>query len=187
MRNDNNKGFSMVELIVILAIMGIIIGMLGVSTNYIGTSQARALANSIKTSIGQNKIQTMGKYESFLYIYKGSDGKSYQETWRKSGADDPVRENREVLGKKKPTVAYYIKGDSTAHEIDGTAGNALFITFDRANGKELAGKSLPAGSTDEDGNSLDTMSTVLCEKIIVSYGTKEYKITIVPETGKISL
>ncbi len=187
MKRNDNKGFSIIELIAVIAILAIIVGMLASSLNYIGNSQAKALANAIKTAVGQTRIQTMGKYESYLYMYKGSDGRYYKETWRKSGADDPVREAKELLGKDKPVVKYYVKGDATAHELDGGAGNALFITFDRSNGKEVSGRALPAGCSDSAGNTMDTMSTVLCEKIVVTYGTIEYDITIVPETGKISL
>ena len=49
------------------------------------------------------------------------------------------------------------------------------IAFDRTNGKEV------------DTKVLNGSNSVLCEKIVVSYGTREYVITIVPETGKVSL
>ncbi len=188
MKKQDNRGFSLVELIIVIAIMGIIIVMLAGSLNYIGNSQARSLANSIKTAVGQTRIQTMGKYETYLYIYKGSDGKYYRETWKKAGADAPVRENREMIGKNKPIVKYYVDGDASAHTIDGGAGHALFITFDRSNGKEIVKSNpLPAGSTDTDGNAVSGMSTVRCNKIEVSYGTLVYTIDIVPDTGKVSL
>ncbi len=173
MIKKDNRGLSLVELVIIIAIMAIMIGVLVGSLGYIGNSQARSLANAIKTSIGQTRIQTMGKNEAYLYIYRGTDNKYYKETWIKAGADAPVKDSTDVLGKDKPIVKYKIKGDSTEHTISSSDG--LLITFDRTNGKEINTKSL-------NGN-----NSVLCEKITVSYGTKEYVITIVPETGKISL
>ena len=189
MIRKDNRGLSIVELVIVIAIMAIVIGMLAASLNYIGNSQARSLANAIKTSIGQTRIQTMGKNEVFLYIYRGSDKRYYKETWRKAGADDTlVRENREMLGKDKPSVKYYIKDDTDEHVIDGTGG--LLITFDRSNGKEIDTRGLPTGSQNSEGTEITTPNgnkSVLCNKILVSYGSKEYVIEITPETGKIHL
>ncbi len=187
----------MVELIVIIAIMGIVLGMLGASLNYIGNSQARALANSIKTAVGQARVQTMGKYDTYLYIYRSpGDNRYYKETWKRSNQDDLQREKREMLGKNRPIVKYKIKDDSTEYTLDGTHG--LLIKFDRTNGKEVEEdmSSAVSGGTilkDEDGNNINTgiagapTKSVLCNEIVISYGALEYKVTIVPATGKVSL
>ena len=197
MKKISNKGFSLVELVICIAIMGIVVGMLGASLNYIGVSQARSLTNSIKTAVGQAKIQTMGKYDTYLYIYRSSgDNRYYKETWKRSNMNDLVRDNRELLGKDKPTVKYMVKGDSTEHVLDGT--NGLLIKFDRTNGKEIEDDMSAAISDvsllkDEDGNEIkggnaaSRTKSVLCEKRTISYGTREYNISIVPATGKISL
>ncbi|MCR5507502.1 MAG: prepilin-type N-terminal cleavage/methylation domain-containing protein [Lachnospiraceae bacterium] len=188
MIKKDNRGFSLVELVICMAIMAIVLGMLVGSLNYIGNSQARALANAVKTSVGQCRIQTMGKYESYLYIYRGADKKYYKEVWRKSKADDWVHENVEVIGKQKPVVKYKIKGDTSEYTLDvGTPG--FMVTFDRSNGKEISTSAnvLPAGTQDADSNVIDSVKPVKVSEITVSYGGTEYKITIVPETGKISL
>lgn len=193
MKRDDNRGFSLVELIIVIAIMVIILGMLGASLNFIGNSQARSLANSIKTAIGQTRIQTMGKYDSYLYIYRDpSDDKYYKKVWKRSNLGILEAEDREAIGKQKPIVKYYIEGDtSTEHILDGSHG--LLIKFDRTNGKEVEAI-LPTGTyTDENGIDIDTgiigaeKKSVKCDKIVVSFGGKEYVITIVPATGKIHL
>ncbi len=196
MKKIGNKGFSIVELVICIAIMGIVVGMLGASLHYIGVSQARSLANSIKTAVGQARVQTMGKYDTYLYIYRSSsDKRYYKETWKRSNKEDLKRENRELLGKDRPIVKYKIKGDTTEHVLDGT--NGLLIKFDRTNGKEIVeDMSTAVTSTDlkdQDGKyikggdvSSDTKS-VLCNEIIISYGSKEYTVKIVPATGKVSL
>ncbi|MCR5603032.1 MAG: prepilin-type N-terminal cleavage/methylation domain-containing protein [Lachnospiraceae bacterium] len=194
MKKDN-RGFSLVELIISIAIIVIVLGMLGASLNYIGNSQARSLANAIKTAVGQARIQTMGKYDTYLYIYKSSgDNRYYKETWKRSrsnvgGSDELIRENRELLGKERPMVKYYVEGDTSEHEIDGT--NGLLIKFDRTNGKEIE-EDMGSGHTDEDGNNITTgigtgTKSVLCNQIVIYYGTKEYNVRIVPATGKVSL
>lgn len=194
MKKDN-KGFSLVELIIGITIIVIVLGMLGASLNYIGNSQARSLANAIKTAVGQARIQTMGKYDTYLYIYKSPvDKRYYKETWKRSrsnagGSDELIRENRELLGKEKPMVKYYIEGDTSEYELDGSHG--LLIKFDRTNGKEIE-EDMGSGHNDEDGNSITTgigtgTKSVLCNQIVIYYGAKEYNVRIVPATGKVSL
>lgn len=196
MKKVGNKGFSIVELVICIAIMGIVIGMMAASLHYIGVSQARSLANSIKTAVGQARVQTMGKYDTYLYIYRSStDKRYYKETWKRSNQNDLVRENRELLGKDRPMVRYKIKGDSSDHYLDGT--NGLLIKFDRTNGKEIEEDMSAAVTTtalkDQDGkdikggNASSDTKSVLCNEIIIYYGSKEYKVKIVPATGKISL
>ena len=195
MKKCDNRGFTLVELVICIAIMGIIIGMLVANLNYIGNSQAKSLANAIKTAVGQARIETMGKYDSFLYIYKSpTDNKYYKEVWKRSNQGELKNDNRELLGKTKPTVKYRIKGETDAtHELDGSMG--LLIKFDRTNGKETEEKMKPDSVTykDKDGNNITTgiagktTTSVMCDMIEVTFGTKKYDITIEPATGKIHL
>lgn len=199
MKKDN-RGFSLVELIICIAIMTIVLGMLAANLNYIGVSQARSLANSIKTAVGQVRIQTMGKQEAFLYIYRDStDNMYYKETWVRSDAKEFTRSKKEKIGKNKPTVTFT---DDTGTTSTLDADHGLLITFDRSNGKEIA-KDMNAGDPeapgsslvfkDEDGATISTTyikpntTSVKCTEIKVSFGTRDYVITIVPETGKIRL
>lgn len=196
MKKNDNNGFSLVELIIIIAIMSIVLTMLAANLNFIGNSQAKSLANAIKTAVGQVRIQTMGKYEAYLYIYRdSSDNMYYKETWLRSEDKLFVKSNREKIGKNKPTVKYT---DSAGTEYELNASNGLLITFDRSSGKEIA-KDIKgvAGAVykDEEGNVISDVAayvkpsttSVICEEIKVSFGTKEYVITIVPATGKIQL
>lgn len=194
MKKNDNRGFSLVELIIAIAIMTIVLGMLAANLNFIGVSQARSLANSIKTAVGQVRVQTMGKQEAFLYIYRDtSDNMYYKETWVRSDAKELVRSKREKIGKNKPTVTYE---DADGNLFTMDSDNGLLITFDRSNGKEVS-KNLSGVATtykDEDGTEITDISyikpsttSIVCKKITVNFGTRDYVITIVPETGKIRM
>ena len=79
MRKDN-KGFSLVEIIIVLAIMAIIAVAILAGSGYQAGTAASALADSIKTAVGETRIKTMGKQETVLYLYKdATDGKYYKQ------------------------------------------------------------------------------------------------------------
>ena len=179
----DNKGFSLIELIIALAIMSVILGMLIANMGYISNSAAKGCANSLKTAIGQTRIKTMGKQETLLYIYKDSaDGRYYKQFITK--VNDSVHyEPVEMIGKHYPSVNYsYVNssGTTVTDTINAGSGNGLLIAFDRTNGKEkvVSGQALADGSTKD---------SVSCNNITVCGGGADYIVEIVPATGKVSL
>lgn len=171
---DDNRGLTLVEIIVIVAIMGVLTGVFIGGMGYIPNSAARGLATSIKSAIGETRIKTMGKQETVLHIYKdATDGKYYKQliyTENGSVKNDPV----EMIGKHHPTVTYTYEGsggDTTATlDSDG-----IYIGFNRTNGKEEA-IAVPG---------VAGKMSIVCKEIVVTGGGANCRITIVPATGKV--
>ncbi len=172
----DNKGFSLVELIVALAIAGIILGMLAGNNALTVSQSATSLADSIKVAIGETRIKAMGKQETVLLITKdATDGRYYKQLISKVN-DNVIREEKELIGKAMPSVTFTVGG--TVTNLDSS--NYILIGFDRTNGK------LKNVNIDIDGDGSDETS-VLCTHINVSGGARNIDVKIVPATGKVSI
>ena len=71
MKDNRTKGFSMIELIIVIAIIGIMTAMATLGFGYIQSGNVRAAANSIVADLSQMKYDAMSKQDKpFMYIYK---------------------------------------------------------------------------------------------------------------------
>ncbi len=158
-----NQGYSLVELIVVIAIMAVLTGTLAISVSAIGGFKAKECAKNIQSYINKTRVNTMGKNSVVLHLYKGADGAFYAQTITNGTADAA-----QVIGKKTVTVRYTDGDDlSAASELDDTG---VYIQFDRSSGA----MQLPAVGP-----------SIYVHKISVSQGSRTYVLTIYKETGKV--
>lgn len=173
MKKDN-KGYSLVELIIVIAIMALFAGTTLFSVVMIFSASAKACANDIKEALAENKVTAMGKSEAKVEIYRdAADDCVYVVQWIKKGDDwEPKRTDGagnpvpEKLGNSRVYVAYVPKGGA---ETELTSGSSLQICYDRSNG---------SFSDKSDG-------CTLCEKIYVKGGSRFYELTLIELTGKV--
>lgn len=159
----NNKGFSLVELIVVIAIMAVMVGASVITVGMIGGFKAKECAQSIETTLNKARVDTMGKFSVYLKFYQGADGAFYVDTYTNGAFGSTER-----VGKKGVTVSYADENDlSNLRALDSTG---FYVQFDRSSG---ALRSPEVGAT------------ARVEKIVVTQGSKTITITIYPETGKV--
>lgn len=160
-----NQGYSLVELIVVIAIMAVLTGTLAISVSAIGGFKAKECAKNIQSYINKTRVSTMGRNSVVLHLYKGADGAFYAQTTTNGTADTP-----QVIGKKSVTVRYTAGDDlDTADELDTTG---VYIEFDRSSGAMKLPTSDPK---------------IYVHKIAVSQESRTYVLTIYKETGKVVL
>lgn len=187
-----NAGVTIVELVVVIAIMAIVAGLSLASIGNLSGYRARECARKISSAISANKVTTLGKAKSagditwkigkegnkvFFYVYQG--GNEIEKT---------------LMGKGRMTVEYTTKTSSSTNrqEISNaipnytSGGTALAIGYDRSSGKMCKADSATTLETTGSGEP----KTSSLYSITVSNGgsgvfAKTYEIRVYPLTGKI--
>ena len=73
----NNKGFSLVELIVIIAIMAVLTTSIITYIGMIGTAEAKRCANGLSTGLSQTKVCAMSRSKASMIVYSDDTGASH--------------------------------------------------------------------------------------------------------------
>lgn len=166
----NNKGYSLVELIVVIAIISVVgLGAMW-SIIMVFSANAKTCANDIIGAISECKITTMSKGQGNVrvIIYRSSNGNIYSELQMRessTGAWTAVRES-EKIGARRCSVG----ATDGADDLPDKA-SAWEIYFDRSSGSFLY-------STDP-----GKPNTSVTE-IYVQGGRKNYRIKLEELTGK---
>lgn len=159
-KKNNNRGFSLVELIVVVAIGAILIGASILSIASISGTAAKQCARNIESILNKTRVTTMGKDTAVIELYKDlSDGAYYYKVTVTNGKGETTEETKKI-GRSNLEIRYSTTFDD-ASKLD--VSNPIKIEFDRSSGAE---------KTD-------------ISKIWVKHGSTEKTITIYKETGKI--
>lgn len=173
----NNAGFSLVELIVAIAILTVLTGVGAYGLNQVTGFRAREAADKITSSLKENKIETLGKAKSSggmaWEIYR--DGNDFFiRTVYDAGTGTEYYSNSEKINEGKVTVWVGKKtggaSNWVANYITLTDGNAYRIYFNRSTG----------ALCDASGLAIDFNPVIR-----VKYGRKDYDVEVVSKTGKV--
>lgn len=182
-RKNNNSGFSLVELIVVIAIMAVVTGVMVGSISSLTGRKVRKCADEIATTLERARVLTLGKEQNqveCVISYHTSTGE-YQAQILQGGTEVSGR----ILGKDPIEITVYFEGDTTGYQLSEIRGTdtllpyvsnseGLHLVFNRASGAFEKNTSMAGGVLKE-----------YCEKIVVSSGTRTIEITTVGKTGKI--
>lgn len=159
MRN-NQKGMTLVEIIIVIALIGILAGSSVVLIGHIGYANTKKTVESIDVSLDKLQSTAMSKKEKqYLYIYKRDDGYYMKQLSEKLDVLDSTK--LDGNGTK-------ISGKDTEIHIDSPSGT--IVESDTI----IRIKYTRSGVFDTDTN----------VNGIVIEGKGSYTITLVKETGK---
>lgn len=170
----NNEGFTIVELIVVMALLVIFIAVFSLNIGQITGYNAKECYKKISSAITANKIETLGKAKEtgdiYLQIYKSAtDGRIYARTVKNGKTATPEYTDVTKLTKRsRVKVTYEVSGAPDV--VEATESNPLNICFNRASGAIV----------DKDTGAISGL-----QKIYVEAGSYKYTIELVPRTGKI--
>lgn len=167
--DKDNSGFSIVELIIVIAIISAVITTAALSVGLVLSANARTCANDIMGAISECKIATMssGRGNVRLLLYRDDTGNIYSELQTKETSGWVTgHDGAEKIGARRCMVG----------TVDGTddlpqKDSPWEIYFDRSSGSILY-----------DG---DTTTSV--NDIYVWGGSKKYQIHLEELTGKATL
>ena len=180
--NNKNGGFSLVELIVVIAIMAVLTGIASMSLASVMGVSVKQCARDIQSAANQTRVSTLGKDEVIMTITKGNKAKSSEAYYCTIVTKDGLgktTENEEKIGKSNLDITYVLsdsKGNKTSDiTLDDT--HSLTIKFNRGTGAM-------APCMKSDGSS---GGDYYCMQIKVKKNSTEKIISFYPETGKVSL
>lgn len=169
----NNKGISLIEVIIIVAVMGIMTGGIVLTFSIVNSVNTKGTAESVDSALEKVKTESMSKEkQTYLVIYKSSDA-SYEGYYMTSTTDKDTfiktpETNKKIAAKNLSFVVNL--SDGTSVDI---ASNCIFISFDRASG---------AFGSCFVGDALIEHSGP--KSIVISGGGRTNSIQCIPETGK---
>ena len=161
---NKNEGFSLVELIIVLAIIVILTGLVSVGVGLAVNKPADECAEKIKANMQSLRITTMGKFDSYMEIYCNGD-KIYTKEYL-IDADGNVTSKENLVGAKGVHLSYEKDNSGSYTELSGD--DKITIAYSRSSG---AFSNAKAG--------------YYCTGMKVWKGDREVNLTIYKLTGKV--
>lgn len=154
---NNNKGFTLVELIVVIAIIGVVASMTSLSFSTVSSKRAERCATSVDSLISRCRLGCISHSgNTYLIITLDSDKNIVGEYY-----ENGVKVSTDTFPGKGTTVTY----TTTAGTVS-LASKPLTLSFNRATGAQ----------------NFQTDGVSYCTAITFTSG-KVYTITLVPSTG----
>ena len=173
----DNRGLSLVELIIVLAIMAVLTGAVSIGVNLVTNKAVDKCATQLKASIQSARVTTMGKFRTYLRIYMTTDGVCIEEivSTLNNAADESTTDSvKQVFtGDANVTVRFQLN-DGSWYPL-GDASNPLILEFDRSSG---ALKQFPAGSP---------YAGKYCVAIEIRQGSRIKPLKLAYLTGKVTM
>lgn len=187
---NKNKGFTLVEMIIVISIFAILFGIIVPSLNSILGFRVNRAANSIAAALDKTKTEASNRLVGEMKLEKREDGyyiSYYLDRGKVSGESNVKQDQPEKIAPARTIISYATDSGS---EQELAVGDSIVLTYDRATGaflplqekvwtqKEIlsvleAGEDIPLTRTGE-----------YCTQITVSGGSRYKRLSLIQETGK---
>lgn len=186
-RNDN-RGFSLVELMVVVAIMAVMGSFMFIGNALVAAQYPRECANDLSAALNKEKNYALTKsatIDCYMELIYDSDGyyvRYYQPRNAVVKGDNPsydwVLAEEEKVGKSAVDIICEFDGVSS---VSIGSGTSVKFIYNRISG-EFKKSIISDGSTPGIGSE-DAVSAAFCKRIEIK-GGRTYEITIYSATGK---
>lgn len=171
----NNRGYTLVELMVVIAILAVLSAIALVSLSVLSSTGAQQCATKADALLSTCKINRMSRGGT-IYIRLYLDGEGlvhgayYEQEAPAAPEDTPAKD--EVLSGRKVSVSF--TSPDAADPVELADGVSLYVSFNRETG------GLINFSSQADGTVADTTGKGI---ITVTGGGKSYTVTVDALTG----
>lgn len=188
----DDKGYSLVELIIVLAILAVIAAMVFYSFSLMVGQYARECANNTSAVLDKEKNYALAKsatVDCYVEIVMRENDGYYARYYVPKSAitqDEWILEEEQKLGRHKVEMTFTLKDITagTTRDVTLDADTSVKLVFNRSSGAFKG--AVVADGSDGDAGSLPDMSAAgieQCTKITIIHG-RTYELQLYPSTGK---
>lgn len=112
-RNNKNGGFSLVELIIVVAIMAIVVGVIGLSVGTLTGRKIAKCADEIVSTLERARVLTLGKEQNQVeFVLTDVSGEYHAQIYQGG-----TKVSDRIVGKDPITIQVYFDDDSTPYNL----------------------------------------------------------------------
>ena len=137
-KSEKNKGFTLIEVIIVVAIFAILLGIMIPSLNSILGFHVRRTTESISGALDRTKTEAMNRLVAEVKLsYVAGDGyyiTYYLDRGKNGSSDETVKEDQaEKIAPAKTRISY-TDNQGVVHNMWESGNTALILTYNRATG-----------------------------------------------------
>ena len=130
----NNKGYTLIELMIVIAILGILSGGVVVSIRNLSYANTIKTANSIHMAMKKLRLETMTKAEKqYLYLYKIDEAIYIKVSTKDSGEEANLDISSGTKISVRNSLYFYDRSEAKEMELENNNNNC-FISFEKSSG-----------------------------------------------------
>ena len=192
-QKDRNKGFTLIEVIIVVAILAVLLGILVPSLNPILGFRVQRASEAIGGALDRTKTEAMNRLVAEVKIsYVAEDGyyiTYYLDRGKSSSSDEQIKADQPEKIAPAKTQISYTDDQGTVHRLWESGQSALILTYDRATGgfrqiqEDTIGQETILAQLESGQDIVFHDSGYYCTKITIRGGQKQRSLMLDKVTG----